>query len=505
MTPIFSICPGFLRAWAAFSVAFVLVLAQGTARAQTNDTSSSGSSGASSTSTSGSTPSGAVTTPAGGVAPDGTMESPSGEARVPPPTSIETGQPLWSAISPLRWGRLSLLSASASAVYDSNFQLAQQGSPAQSSEVGFLQFVAAFSIRKNRYSVDLQYMPSLWYTNSHLSKNWYGNDVSFHTGFALSPRDTLTITDTFHYLPAGSPLNGMGFSANFTNFLLLENPFLAQGTKSLFNTLTGDLEHVIDSRNRVNFTVTQGYYSLTAPPFTPKPNIICLPGLPFCFVQPGPPPKAAYTQSRPSLNLSAMWTHQFDSRNTLTVNYSFERDWLRGTFESDTEFQHIGVGYIRNVTPSVTASFEGGPTFSASKPIPGRVHNTVGLSGTASIFKTFHYGGGLVASVNRSYSFAGVFSDSAHTSFNLGYSQRVHTKWNFNVGDSYLIQEFSNAPRTYGYTAWAGSNYSLSRSWSVFSGLNYFRTTGSVIGYAPRTSVYGGIRWGWSPEQVQAP
>src|SRR5579884_3735667 len=199
MTPIFSICPGFLRAWAAFSVAFVLVLAQGTARAQTNDTSSSGSSGASSTSTSGSTPSGAVTTPAGGVAPDGTMESPSGEARVPPPTSIETGQPLWSAISPVRWGHLSLLSASASAVYDSNFQLAQQGSPAQSSEVGFLQFVAAFSIRKNRYSVDLQYMPSLWYTNSHLSKNWYGNDVSFHTGFALSPRDTLTITDTFHY------------------------------------------------------------------------------------------------------------------------------------------------------------------------------------------------------------------------------------------------------------------------------------------------------------------
>ena len=501
MTHLFTFSPGFLRAWAAFSVAFVLVLAQGTARAQTSDTSSSGSS---STSTPGSA-SGTVSTPAGGVATDGTMESPSGEARVPPPTSIETGQPLWSAISPLRWGHLSLLSASASAVYDSNYQLAQQGSPGQSSEIGFLQLVAAFSIRKSRYSVDLQYMPSLWYTNSHLSKNWYGNDVSFHTGFALSPRDTLTISDTFRYVPAGSPLSGAGFSANFTNFLLLENPFLAQGSKSLFNTLTADLEHVIDSRNRVNFTVTQGYYSLTAPPLTPKPNVICLPGLPICFIQPGPPPKAALTQDRPDVNLSATWTHHFDSRNTLTVNYSYERDWLRGSFESDTQFQHIGVGYIRNLTPSVTASLEGGPTFTGTKPIPGRVHHTVGLSGSASIFKTFHYGGGLVASVNRSYSFAGVFSDSAHTSFNVGYFQRLHNKWSFNVSASYLIQGFSNAPNTYGYTAAASTNYSLSRSWSLFSGLNYFHTTGSVIGYAPRTSVDGGIRWGWSPEQVQAP
>lgn len=490
-------------------IAVVLALLLGTAWAQSNDSSST-SSGNSSTGSSGSgsanggSASGTVSATGSETATDGTSESASSDARVPPPTSLQTGQPLLSAISPLRWGHLSLLSASATGIYDGNYQLAQTSSAAQGTEIGMLQLMADFSIRKNRSALDLQYRPSLWYTNGHLNKDWYGHEILFQTSYALTPRDTLTITDHFRYTPQYNPLTAAGFSADFTNFLLAQNPFLAQGTKSLVNNFDAGIEHLIDARNHLDFQVRQDYISVTAPPITPKPQIICFPGLPFCFIKPGPVPKGPLEQRRPSLGFLGTWTHRFDDRNTLTLNYSFERDWFLGTYESNVDFQHIGAGYTRIMTPTVTISLEGGPTFYSSQPITasgaGHVHNTVGLQGVASIFKRF-LSGGVVASVARNYQFTGLYSDYFNTTFNLSVEQRFRKKFGVSIGSSYVIQQFSAAPSVHGYTTWADTDYQLARSWAVFSGVHYLHTAGAIYGYAPRTSVFGGVRWSWAPER----
>src|SRR5579864_6400936 len=502
MTHLLSFSPRFLRAWAAFSVVLLLVLSQGNARAQSSD-SSSGSSGAASTSASpsGGTATGSVTTPDGGVSPDGTMPSPSSEARVPPPTSLQTGQPLWSAVSPLRWSHLSLLSLSASGIYDSNYESSKQSVPG--TELGMIQAIAAFSIRHNRSALDLQYRPSLWYVNGHLNKDWAGHLLDLQTSFAITPRDTLTFADQFHYTPSRNPLTDQGFSADFTNFMLLQNPFLLQGTTALINNFSGTLTHVIDGSNQLVFQGAQQFVRLTQPPVTPQPNILCIPGLPFCIIEPGPPPKGEVLQVQPSMNLTGKWIHQFDARSNFSLNYGFQKTWLRGTYEMNTQSHHFGAGYSRGLTETVMLTLEGGPTWFQSQPLANatsRPSSNVGLQGEASIFKRLRRGG-IVASIQRQYNFAGQFSDAAHTTIMGSIDQHLTTKFGVDGGADVIRQEFSNHSPDYGYTAWGGVTYNLSRSWSVFSRYNYLHLTGSAQGYAPRSSAYGGIRWGWSPDQ----
>src|SRR5690242_14737576 len=143
-----------LRGLAVVCLTSVLILSLGKAWAQTGD------SGSSSSSTVSTAPSTGDTTGSPGTA-DTTVKTTEGtapEARIPPPTSLDTGQPLWSSMSPLRWSHLSLLSASFVNVYDSNYNLGQQSGSA--SNVQSFSATAAFSIRKDRSALDLQWQPS---------------------------------------------------------------------------------------------------------------------------------------------------------------------------------------------------------------------------------------------------------------------------------------------------------------------------------------------------------
>src|SRR5581483_9188056 len=140
----------------------------------------------------------------------------------------------------------------------------------------------------------------------------------------------------------------------------------------------------------------------------------------FCIIEPGPPPKGPVVQVQPTLGLTAKWTHQFNSRSSFNINYGFQRAWLRGTFEQDTESNHIGAGYTRGLTESVTISLEAGPTFQQSVRIPGPspLNSSVGLQGSADIFKPFGTGTPLF-SFQRGTSFGGQFSAPAHKTFKV--------------------------------------------------------------------------------------
>lgn len=486
-----------MRTLAVVCLLSALIFSQGPAWAQSSDSSSS----TSTTSTTSSTPASGQTTsgtPAAGGAADQTIESPSGEARIPPPTSLQTGQPLWSAISPLRWGHLSLLSASFVNVYDTNYNLGQQSG--SSSNVEMLSGIAAFSIRKNRSALDLQWQPSLWYANSTFNRNLLGNLLDFQTSYAFSARTSMTIVDRFSYIPELSPLSQGGLSANYTNFLLLLNPFLATGTKQIINNLGTTVEHVLDGQNRLTFTGNLNFVRLTSPPFTPKPQIICLPGLPICFFKPGPPPTGPILQERPSIMGGITWTHQADARNTYKVIYNIDREFLRGTFENDTLYHHIGFGYDRMLTPKTSISMEGGPTVSQTRSLPSDVVTThIAATGSVTLFHSFEKGG-IALSAARSYNFSGLFSDSANTRVDATITRALSRNWEISGGASYIRQEFSFASPANGTTEFVHTSYRLTRMVSVFTGYYYLRTAGSSQPYAPRSSLSAGVSWSWSPE-----
>ncbi|HZU45355.1 MAG TPA: hypothetical protein VE994_21940 [Terriglobales bacterium] len=491
---------GTLRSVALACVASALIFSPGQTWAQSSDSSSSSSSTSGSSSTTTSTPaSGTATgTAASGGPTDQTMDSPSGEARVPPPTSLSTGQPLWSAISPLRLGRLSLLSASFVDIYDTNYNLAQ-GSGSGSNVEEFSGLVA-YSIRKNRSSLDLQWQPSFWYANSTFSRNLAGNLLSFQTSYAFSARTSMTLVDRFSYIPRLSPLSSGGLSANYTNFLLLLNPYLATGTKQIINNMGVTVEHIIDGQNRLTFVISQDFVRLSEPPITPKPQIICLPGLPFCFIKPGPPPKGPILQERPTISAGVTLTHQADARNTYKLIYNIDREFLRGTFEEDTLYHHIGLGYDRALTDRTSLRLEAGPTIAQARSLPQRVVTTsVNATGSASLFHAFQEGG-VALSVSRSYDFSGQFSDSANTRVDGTINRNVGKKWEFSGGASYVRQEYSFASPSNGTTEFARASYKLTRSVSFFTGYYYIHFGGTSQALAPRHSISGGVTWSWSPD-----
>src|SRR5690242_6517264 len=204
-----------LRALAVACLTSMLILSQGTAWAQSGDTGTSSSGSSAPAASGGDTASSSDTGPK-------VVEGTAPEARIPPPTSLDTGQPLWSSISPLRWSHLSLLSASFVNIYDTNYNLGQQSS--SSSNVQMFQATAAFSLHHNRSALDVQWQPSFWYANSTFNRNLTGNLLDLQTSYAFSAKTTLTANDRFSYIPGLSPLSQGGLSANYSNLLLLLNP-----------------------------------------------------------------------------------------------------------------------------------------------------------------------------------------------------------------------------------------------------------------------------------------
>jgi hypothetical protein len=486
-----------LRALALACLTSILVLSQGIAWAQSGDTGSSSSGSTTSSGTSAPAASGGDTATSSDTGPK-VVEGTAPEARIPPATSLDTGQPLWSSISPLRWSHLSLLSASFVNIYDTNYNLGQNS--ASSSNVQMFQATAAFSIHHNRSALDVQWQPSFWYANSTFNHNLTGNLLDLQTSYAFSAKTTLTATDRFSYIPGLSPLSQGGLSANYSNLLLLLNPFLAQGTKELINNFGVTVDHVIDGQNHLTFNAAQDFVRLSSPPVTPKPQIICLPGLPFCFIEPGPPPKAALLQVRPSINAGVTWSHQPDARNTYKLIYNVDREFLRGTFENDTLYHHIGFGYNRMMTERTSIALEAGPTFSQSRSLPDEiVRNHIAATGSATLFHTFS-NGGFAISAERSYNFSGLFSDSANTRVDFTITRSLTRKWQLAGGASYIRQEFSFASPAHGTTENVRVSYPLKRSISVFASYYYLRTGGSTQPTAPRSSVSGGISWSWVPE-----
>lgn len=384
-------------------------------------------------------------------------------------------------------------------MYDTNYNLGQQS--ASSSNVEMFQGLVAYSIRKNRSALDLQWQPSFWYANSTFNRNLLGNSLDFTTSYAFSAKTTMTLIDRFSYIPELSPLSQGGLSANYSNFLLLLNPFLATGTKQLINNLGVTVEHVIDGQNKLTFIANQDFVRLSEPPITPKPQIICLPGLPFCFIQPGPPPKGRLLQERPTISGGVTWTHQADARNTYKVIYNIDREFLRGTYEEDTLYHHIGLGYDRMLTERTSLNFEGGPTFVQARPAQTDVvTNSIAATGSVTLFHSFQTGG-IALSAARSYDYTGLFSDSANTRFDFTVMRAVGRKWQLSAGASYLRQEFSYASPANGTTEFAHASYLLTRSLSCFVGYYYLHMGGSVQPLAPRNSLSAGVTWSWSPER----
>jgi AMIN domain-containing protein len=402
--------------------------------------------------------------------------------------NLETGLPLRSVVSPLRWGHLSLLSVTAFTAYDINYQLQGVQQASLGSQLTVLQGLLIYSIQRTRWSLDFQYHPFLWFSKQTTHTDFAGHAVDFQTGHNVGRQWRLNVSDSYHYLPAVANSFGSPFSVDFSSNAATSNAFLSTGRKVWGNNANITMDRVLDERSKLSFTFADSYIRISGGPTN----------------QPGTTSFGTQDQQQHDYGPGVTWSRQWNSRNTISLRYNYQRRTSPGSTGS-TDFQRAAVGYTRVLKPSLTAMLQVGPGWSSGSTTGvTRSHRRITLQGSAGLFKQFTHGG-VALTFDRSNDFSGVISNSYNNRYNLAVSRRFYTRWNTELSASYLQQEFLGRRATTGELGFIQLSYLLTRNWSLFTSYRYFTTSTASVNnklFGPQQIVVAGIRWAWEPEKT---
>jgi hypothetical protein len=402
------------------------------------------------------------------------------QQQLPTAINIETGLPLRTTATPLRWGHLSLLSFSAFTAYDTDTLLPQVPGTAQ---LTVLEALGIYSLHRAHWGVDLQYEPFVWFSQGHTYTDFESSALAFNFIHQFSSKWNFTASETFRYAPDLAQSLGGAFSADFVSGTTSSTPFLANGRNFLLNGVNLGLTHLIGPNSTLTFNANADYARLSG----------------TLLIQ--PTTSSSTVSEQLGYGGGVTWSHHWNSRNTINLIYDFRNQEI---FElgQTTTYQRVGVGYERLLKPSLTLSLEAGPGWSTSTFIPGY---RVTALGTVGLFKRFRTGG-IALSASRSDAFSGVISNGYNNRFDLWANRRLGQRWNCQAGGSYIEQDYTGGVRTTkGTMGWGEVSYSITRSWSIFSGYRYFNTTGVQQLSRPQQIVSGGIHWGWEPREKRQP
>ena len=401
----------------------------------------------------------------------------------PAAARLDSGLPLLETMSPLHWGRLSLLSANLMGVYDSNLDQVQTTSP-NGGQATLAQALVVYSLQHAQSQLDLQYMPMVWASSGQLHSNFTSQAAALNHSRQLSRLWSLNIHDQFRYAPAQFFWTNNSFSPDFTSFTSTTTPFLTVGHNAVLNNFDLSLAHTLNAHNSLSFDVGENYTRLT--PISSQPSSASNPTV----SAPTPLVGATNLPLDEQFYSTGMVTfsHTISPASSMSVNYEFSN--LRDvSVDSRTNFQTVNLGYSRRLRPTLSLSVQAGPAWTK---------NYVTAEGQISLFKSFRKGG-IAASFMRTTEFSGLISNGFNNRYDLSVSQRIIRRVGFQVGYSYVQQAYINLKQTNGAIAYASTNYYLSRNWSVYAGYYYFNSTGSQ-GIGRQEAMGMGLRWAWTPE-----
>ena len=392
---------------------------------------------------------------------------------------LETGQTLSRQLSPVRWGRFSLISFEALQAYDSNF-LFRKIDPI-SAQAGAIQGLLMYTIKNRLWNFDLQYRPQLWVSTDQTVFDGSSNLLDLHTFRYIAPRWALNLDDQFHTAPDRG-LGRVGFTPNFVNGTANENPFLGDGRRFTTNLFTATLNHDVSARDRTSFLFRHQYVHLSALPSN----------------QTGPQGTFLGVTQQQNFGGEVAWVHNISRDHAFGVHYAYDREYFQG-FEGSAQLHGILFSYWKRLRPSWMLRLSGGPALMLPATPKGataspELRKTYQL--WASISKSFRRSGILV-SYSRNHNFTGQISDNFNDRLDASFSQRLPRRFDFTVGGSYVRQNFSAAPNTIGRSAWAEVDYHLSPSWSLYTTYNFLGQSSSALPFGPRNLVTTGIRWSW--------
>lgn len=413
-------------------------------------------------------------------ASNSSAESESDMEQLPMATNLETSLPLKIVTSPLRWGRLSLLSFGTTGGYDTNPDL--QVTAAPSSFVSF-NGLAVYSIRHGNSNFDFQYRPFALFTGQTTIDDFSANSADLQFSHKLGRSWVFTADEQFSDSPKTQSSGEVKINLNLGGIIATVSPFLSSGRNLLLNNLGASLGKNSGGRSSWVFSANQSFIRLSS---------LTANGLIH------PPPEEAETQG-----VDVTWSQRLGFRDTFHVSGEYKGMVTLNSIVGNVNYFTPGVGWGHVVTPTIHFSVEVGPGWSAS--------SLSGIHSSGSVWRTTARGSAELAkeirsgqvelSFSRSDNFSGVISDGFNNLYSLRIARRFGTRWSVNASGSYVQEHMTQDSSARGKMAQVGLGYHLARDWSVTAQGRYLDVKGTELFFAPERSLSLGLRWNWAPEK----
>lgn len=386
--------------------------------------------------------------------------------------ALNSANPLSEESGPLRWGWVSIRSASFlqyySQIHLSDSTLQSQNGDLNSSQLSTA-LVVDHTFRSSQLS--LQYSPSLFIANGHVYPNALNQSGGLDTNFILTPRWGLQLSDRVSYYGSQRYFSETSLDVNYLSGSSVQKNFLDGPGSVLNNSAVATFSYLWSPRTTITFAPTFGYQYGTGAVFSGN-NI-----------------SALYEGGRFSL------THQLSPSQSIGINYSaqygtYTNSSTQAGPQSNSLLQDAKLGFRQQLRASwwlgvgLGVSRDSGPSGS----------NLLGVS--ASISKAFHRAE-FALTYNRGHQFNGFITNAA--SNRIDASQKIYWGQRFFTTTSvaYFKNESSFPQSQSASYATEEMCYGLTRRLSLTGSISYIKQVGDGVFVASGNRRFAtfGITW----------
>jgi hypothetical protein len=384
--------------------------------------------------------------------------------------------PSGALLSPLHWGRLSLLSFGAYEEYNTNPEFLRIGLGRYLTSLSAL---AIYSTQFKGWLLTLRYQPFVWISPYDTYKDFLASSMGLRTGREINRNWKWTAGDSLRY----SPIHGT-YSGAAGEDLEINNAFLSTGQNVLVNGAAFVLTDRYTDNSSLIFNASQDYTRLTG------------------FVSGGGLNFSAPEEEAVNYGAGVTWRHHFTSRDTLSLKYNFRAQ--RDTSNLNVDFDTASVGWNHKFNDSFGISGTIGPgwaIYDQTENGHSFTRDKTTIHGSLAAAKEFRTGG-IALSFTRSDTFSGIISNSFQNRYELAARHAFSPRWRGSLTASYVQQQVYGVHNVNGELGAAQVRYFMTRNLALFTEARYVEIVGRERFFAPAKSAIVGVRWSWVPEKM---
>jgi len=432
------------------------------------------------------TDSGAAQDPGSGspAAQTPTTGADSGATPVPAATTqglfaraLNSASPLPGDNGPLQWGWFSVRSISY-LQYFNELNETNPGFPPTSENLTATQFTTAIVVNhafgaSHQTQLTVQYAPSLYIEEGHVSADALNQSAGIDTTFQLSPRLSMQISDRFSYFANQRSFTGLSLGVNYSQGTVAQNNFLNGPGSVLYNIASATFSYLWSPRTSVSITPSFGYQKSTG-------------------------------AENGGENLSSLFgggmvavTHSLSPTQTIGMSYSGQYATYTNTSttagpQSNSFLQDFLINYGQQIAASWRINFGLGVTSNTN------TGGETSLAANAGISKSFHLMD-FAVNYNRGHQFNGYITSGSTDRVDLVNVIRWTPRFTTNSSVAYFRTVGGGPSEPSGFYAFEQLAFGLTRTLSITGGAAYTKQIGDEVYIETGNTRMATIGVTWTP------